>query len=286
MSYMKSNFKSLVDFKKLRKCNDVCKKWADRSNIGKNDYINFIINLRKNPHFYKDQLEVRFRCQFVKDVKYMFYAFDIENIVVEQFYHSVSSILTNLRITGNQRDELFSVGLYAIRSAVLNFRNHKSNASLFTFVYNGIYQKITGNIFKEKLKTKRRKNFCINESDIFGNKKNKLNMESMAFEKINYDESLEHEEAKDCINKLFLESDLTQDEIYLMNQYMRRDIDSPTWNAKYRENFEKINGKKISKQGVFCKLAKIQRKMWATYSKIKNVPFFDRSNKFQMTVIK
>lgn len=286
MNYMKKDFKYLVDFKKLRKCNDVCKKWADRFGIGKNDYINFIINLKKNPYVFKDQLEVRFRCQFVKDIKYMFYAFDIENLVVEQFYHSVSSILTNLKISGNQRDELFSVGLYAIRSAVLNFRNHKSNASLFTFVYNGIYQKITGAIIKEKAKARRRKKICVNESDMPNSKKSKATMDYIAFEKINYDENFEQDEAKDCVSKLFSESNLTKDEMLLINKYMHRDIDSPSWNAEYREIFEQNNGRKISKQGVFCKLAKIQRKMWATYSKIRKVPMFDSSNKFQIAMLK
>lgn len=286
MAMMKDNFKSLVDVEKLRKSNDICKKWADRFHVEKNDYISFIINLKKNPEPFKNQLEVRFRSQFVKDLKSMFYAFEVENTIIEQFYYTIPHIMKKIKPDDQIKDELFSVGLIALRSAVLNYRSHKSKASLCTFCYNGVFQKMLGTIHKNRLKDSRKKVFFFNESDIIsGNKKN-ISLDHLAKQSFDYDINFQNEEAQQCLNEILNNSDLDDDETFLIQRYMRRNIDALNWNAEFRDRFEKIYSKKISKQGVFCKLAKAQRKMWSTYSRLKKLPLFDKTNKFQTAIIK
>ena len=151
--YAHPDFKEKVDQKKLRVSNDLGKKWAERLGIKKNSHLKFMIDLMKNKKKYLDLLDSRYKSQFSKDYSKMFYAYEIENIVVEQYYHCVAHCLAKLNIPEHLRDDFQAIGLMGLRSAVWNFRTHKTNATLFTYCFNGVFNRILG------LKTKHAKSF-------------------------------------------------------------------------------------------------------------------------------
>ena len=81
---MQNNIDTIVDFEKLRQTNDLCHKWADRFGISSNKFMKFIINAKSNYEFYKNKLAIKYRSQFSKDCKVMFYAAEIEDVLQQK----------------------------------------------------------------------------------------------------------------------------------------------------------------------------------------------------------
>ena len=164
----RSNIEKYVDFEKLKDCNGVCYKWGQRFKVIKRDYMRLLIYIHKNPEAYKVKLEKKYRSQFSKDVKTMFYAAQIEEILVKQYHGMIYKIFKVLRIPIDLYESMEIDGMMAIRTAIWNYRHHKANASFSTFCYNNIFMRIQGAYGKIKSKKARRAKYfrITNESDL------------------------------------------------------------------------------------------------------------------------
>jgi hypothetical protein len=75
-------------------------------------------------------------------------------------------------------------------------------------------------------------------------------------------------------------ANLDIDEKVLLNFYMQRDNIDSSWNTKYIEYHKEKFGNKITKQAVYNRLFRLQRKIWNVYTKKFNIPFYDNRFRF------
>jgi hypothetical protein len=279
--YAHPDFKEKVDEKKLRVSNDLGKKWAERFGIKKNNHLKFMIALMKNKKKYLDSLDSRYKSQFSKDYSKMFYAYEIENIVVEQYYHCVAHCLAKLNIPEHLRDDFQAIGLMGLRSAIWNFRTHKANATLFTYCFNGVFNRILG------LKTKHAKSFTKVrkiklhlETDCFNPSHNSRQLNNICSVNVNFDIQIQEKECAEIYAQLLEKTNLKEDEMFLFQNYFTRNEGTANWCQLYRDKYPNESGSKISRQGVHVKLAIVKRKLWKTYSTIRKTNYLDLRNKF------
>lgn len=275
-------FYEKINIEKLRISNDIGKKWADRFQISKNDYMKFIIDIKKNKNKYFNSLEGRFKSQFSKDYKCMFYAAEVESAVIEQFYHAVQHCLTKLQVREANREEFHSIGLTSLRSAVWTYRTHKLKASFFTYCFNGIFHRILG--MKTKLyntKNNLNKKTMVLETDyIPASKRSMFGIADMKTTIVDFDRNIEDEESQNLLKSLLEKTPLKEDEIFLLTNFMSRHDETPDWCRLYREKFPTKEGKMVSRQGVHCKLAIVQRKIFQTLMKLRKSRPIALENKF------
>lgn len=265
----KDNINDYVNFEKLRKSNDLLKKWHTRFKIKKSGFMQFMQNMRKNPQFYINKLEQQYKSAFSKDHKTMFYASEVENILLEQYYPMLINIIKKLHIEECHFDDCLTHGLLSIRNSVWQFRSHERKASFFTFCYNGAYIGILGKKFNLTKKTKIQNNIkTINESDIYNPQQNGNFLQTIICKSSNPHEIYEKLFTND-IKTLLKECDLNSQELEIINRYINRYSETGTgrckWLNEYRKQFPKADGKIMSKQAVHQKLARIQRKIWNVY---------------------
>ena len=279
--YAHPDFKEKVDQKKLRVSNDLGKKWAERLGIKKNRHLKFMIDLMKNKKKYLDLLDSRYKSQFSKDYSKMFYAYEIENIVVEQYYHCVAHCLAKLNIPEHLRDDFQAIGLMGLRSAVWNFRTHKTNATLFTYCFNGVFNRILG------LKTKHAKSFnkvrkikLHLETDYFNPSYNSRQLNNICSINVDFDIQIQEKECAEIYAQLLEKTNLKEDEIFLLQNYLTRNEGTANWCQLYRDKYPNESGNKLSRQGVHVKLDIVKRKLWKTYSTIRKTNYLDPKNKF------
>lgn len=277
-----ADFYKTINIEKLRKSNDLGKKWADRFNISKNEYMKFIIAIKKDKSKYFDILENRFKSQFSKDYKSMFYAAEIEGLVIEQFYHTVQHCLNKLQIKDTNREDFHSIGLTSLRSAVWTYRTHKLKASFFTYCFNGIFHRILGVKTKlyKSLNTPNKK-IMVLEADYFSaSNSRRFGISDMKITNVDFDKNIEDEESQILFKSLLEHTPLKEDEIFLLKNFMSRQDETPDWCRLYREKFPTKEGKMVSRQGVHCKLAIVQRKIFQTLIKLRKARPIALESKF------
>lgn len=258
------NITEIVDFERLRRSNDICWKWAQRFGATQHDFIRFAVRMRNDLEGLKKRLEVRFRCQFVKDCKVMFYAVEVEEILVNQYTAMIFSILRRLKVPSNEHEELITEGLVAIRNATWHFRNVKgAKASFTTFCFNSIMLRIRGLRLKEYQKRQRREGivFVNNASDMSENFNFNL------FSK-DYSQNLEENNQAAEFDNILELCKLTEKETFLIRSFMSRfqgDSEQRVegrWYDKFTEKYPnpKLN-KNYSRQGVYNQLVRVQMKI-------------------------
>lgn len=279
--YAHPDFKEKVDENKLRISNDLGKKWRERFGVQKNDHLKFMIAMMKDKNKYLNSLENKYKSQFSKDYKKMFYAYEIENIVIEQFYHCVAHCISKLNIPEHLREDFHTIGLTSLRSAVWNFRTHKIKAGLFTFCFNGVFNRILGLRTKHAKSLKRSKKAKLHlETDYFQSQSNTQQLTRICSVSVDYDKNIQEAECAEIYKNLLENTELKTDELFLLQNYLTRNEGTANWCQIYREAFPNSNGKMISRQGVHVKLAIIKKKLWKTYALLRNVSYFDPKNKF------
>jgi len=277
---MQNNIDTIVDFEKLRQTNDLCHKWADRFGISSNKFMKFIINAKSNYEFYKNKLAIKYRSQFSKDHKKMFYAFEVENALIQQYYNCALKIIGILHIKEEDFDEYLSIALITARHAVWQYKTHKSRASFFTFLYNGIFMRLSGKKSKDYKNLKNRKFYIYNETDMV--KEDETN-QLLHFSKSKQEQVFYQDEIDMCKMKLqYIFDHVLQDESdkILLGLYIKRHEEHSKWCNKYREMFLKSDGKKLSRQAVHNKLKKMQEKLKFVFLKNKFDIDFSKQNKF------
>jgi len=271
---MKKDINNYVDFKRLKRSNDLCWKWAQRFGVNSHGYTSFAVCLRDRFQEHKDKLEVRYRCQFVKDFKIMFYAAESEEFMIKQYSAMILSILKKYKIPHNEHEDCLTEGMIAIRNATWNFRNIGVKASFTTYCYNSIMFRIRGMRLKTYKKRQRREaRFNVaNATDLSA--KFNFNIFPKKYSVIE-DEPDQHEE----IEKVLEMCKLTEKECFLIkcfiNRYQGRSEDRSKglWYTEFAEKFRNPKeNTKYSRQGIYNQLVRVQLKILHIMKKAEQAP--------------
>lgn len=272
---MRDNIQELVDFDKLKKCNDIGIKWTARFKLSNRKHVHFMHDLMKDTEKYKKLLPVQYRSQFVKDLKVMFYASSVESILCEQYTFMVLGIIKKFGIIKEDEvEDFFSEGCLAIKFATWHFRTHKSKANFTTFVYHAIFLRIRNKKQKaSEKKARRTKKFNIYaESDCSSN------IDCMVAKSVYFDEEYQEFTIQDII-KL---SKLTEKEEFIINCYVNRNIHS-LWYDEFRKKYKNEQlQKEYSRQSVYMQLIAVQNKI---IDFMKNKKLVDNDFKLERKVV-
>ena len=255
VSKMRKNIKELVDFEKLKKCNDLCFKWSKRMRVVRRDYMKFILGIYRNPESIVDKIKPKYLAEYKKDIQHMFYAQQIENLLAEQYHAMIFNIMQKMRIHPDRFDEFVSDGFLAIRSSTWQYRTHKVKATFTTFVHKAIFMRIKGQLNKLKLKKERRKNFHLYYES---------NFDSEMFSFNNFSKHIETEHTNNFdneINKIVFNAKLDDREECMLRCFVNRKIDE-LWYEEYQKKFinTKTN-KPYSRQSIYNQLLAVQNKV-------------------------
>jgi hypothetical protein len=248
------NIKELVDFERLKHANGLMFKWGQRFNISKRMYATFMALVKKRPEHYKKLLPVQFRSQFSKDCKIMFYAAEVESILVEQYTYMVLGIIRKLGIyKSDEIGHFFTEGCIAVKHSAWQYRNYHIKASFNTFVHRSIFMRIKGKIDKIASKKARRlQKFAIH---------NQCDME-FSFNSIPKTYAPMDDSCEISLDDIVRGASLTEKEECLIRAFVNRKIES-LWYKEYREKFPNTKTNKIySRQSISLQLMAVQRKVF------------------------
>ena len=260
-----------VDFELLKNSNAILYKWRCYFNIPENEKMNFFIDMYNNKRKFVDDLEQDKIKEFEKDYSNMFYALQVENTIINKFYHMVLHMIKKLRIYENRHDHYMDLGLLTIRSAVWSYRQiSDSNIKFSTYCYNGLLYRMRGENSKIYIsQNRKRKLYAKNYTDI---SKQDLNyhFQNLAVSKL--DDSLEQAESVKIIKDIISKIKMDEDDMTLFSVFIERDSLDKNWNKKYMNYFIDKYNKTITKQAIYNKLFKIQKKIWVEYAKNFGIP--------------
>ena len=267
ISRMRDDIKKLVDFEKLKKCNDICHKWAARFNVDKRDYMIFMYGIFKKPESVKNRLEVKYRSQFSKDCKVMFYAAEVEEILIKQYHAMIFNIMKKLRIDQNDFDQYITQGFMAIRAATWQYRTYKIEASFTTYAHRSIFMRIKGQLCKEKEKRDRQSNFKISSESDYDECftiDNHYNCKQ-------YSDS--HQDLNQDIENVIVESKLTEQEAMMLRGFTNHKINNGRWYDEYRKKYINIQiGRPYSRQSIYNQLEVLHNKLFEFFKTKDMIP--------------
>lgn len=264
-----------VDFVLLRQANDLLLKWANRQKepVTKNCFVKWCIRLWQNPELCKKQLPINYRSAFAKDCVKMFYAADVEEVIINQYYAMIFHVMNKLRIPDDSRDEYLSIGMNTIRYAVWQFRNHKIRCNFTTWCHNNIFMRIKGEFKKSMAKITRRNRSVRLATDIDANYK--LHDYAIVFP--NHD-MVEEEDTQNFFDKVVEKADLNESEKFMIDCFMKRHdkIYMEGKKAWYQEYLEKyactsVTGK-LTREAVRLRLMRLQKKLWRAWYAVLKKP--------------
>jgi len=271
----------ICDIAKLRKCNDLLWKWFVRTGQNKRQYYKWVINCWKDPASFKKTLPINMRSAFAKDSKTMFYAADVESDMIIQYQAMVSHIMKKLRYSSQDHDDLYVVGLHAVRMACWQFRTVSIKCNFTTFCFSSIYMRLCGELSKKSvLKLRRDKKATLS----FANELHQdFNIEKFVENRPTLDHT-EVDETEVLIENIIKKAALEGHELYLFKLLLKRANHTPSegnkvWYSSYFEKYKHTfpNGK-ITKQGFHQRLVQLQQKIWFVYHVIekKQVPIMPK----------
>lgn len=267
ISKMRDDIESIVDFEKLKKCNDLCHKWSLRLKIERKKYMKFMYIIFKNPELFKEKIQVNYRSQFSKDCKTMFYAAEIENVLLQQYHAMIFNIMKKFRIDPNNFDEYITEGFMAVRASVWQYRTYKIKASFTTYAHRSIFMRIKGKLCKDKEKRDRRGNLKIScESD---------------YDKSSFSIDTHHnckqyaltEDTELDVENVIIQSKLSNQEAMMIRSFANHKIDSGRWYDEYRKKYiNEKTGKPYSRQAIYNKLDILHRKLFDFFKENNMLP--------------
>lgn len=257
--HMRTNIAEIVDFEKLKKCNTICYKWCRHFKIKKVHYMRFVCNILKNQQHYAQKLSAKYKDQFAEDCKIMFYALEVENILIEQYNAMVFNIMKRMRISYDRYDDFITDGLMAIRSAVWQYRTYKVKASFTTYAHRAIFMRIRGKLHKERLKQLTKGDLKIKCVSDFENEE--FNLENCGMHK---DYAINKENIDLEIDNIIVGCNLTDQEAMLLRSFVNRRIDVSMWYIEYRAKYiNKQLNKPFSRQSIYNHLEVVHKKVIA-----------------------
>jgi hypothetical protein len=281
------DYKTLLDIDQLKAGNDLLYKWIKVFKIPDNKFTVFISDFVANPKKYADTLSESQRLQFLEEYPLMIYPKQIENTMVTQFYPMIVGIVTRLKEQDQDCiDEMMYHGCMAVRNALWKYRTHASNASLFTYIYDGAFLRMRGSRHKYRVTiAKKSENKTTNSTDLFrGLNENRGGMDSIADPKSKPIIDTLPDEVD--INKIFIEADLNLEEQEMMRLYIDRDMRKKDWSKIFRQNRLMPDGKLMSRQAVDNRLMIAKYKLWLVMHKMFGMEFRDKSMPFVKRYLK
>ena len=267
-----------ASYEKLKKSNGILHKWAKHFGVSIHKKIDFYIDLYKNKDKYYSELPSEKKSKFTKDHKVMFYALQVENALIKQYYNTILHMIRKFKITTDKVDHFRDAGLSSIRNSIWSFTNHKSKVSFMTFCYNGLFLRFRSEGHKVNLKRHRKKyKHFISVTDIVADKKNNFFELSADQDALPAHQHLINKEHENVVAQVFAEANLDEDECFIIKSYMQRDNLNLSWNADCIEFFKSKYNRSLRKQAIHNKLFKIQRKLWVIYSKKYGLTFYDKN---------
>lgn len=255
--HMRKDIESLVDFEKLKKCNAICYKWCGRFKVKKLHYMRFMYSIFKNPEQHVDKLPNKHKKQFIEDCKTMFYAAEIEDILIKQYNPMIFNIMKRMRINCDKYDDYVTDGMMAIRSAVWQYRTYKIKASFTTYAYRAIFMRLRGILHKESLKKLIKGEFKLNYVGDFENEDFKL--ENCGHFK---DYSANMEDINFEIDKIIIGCSLSDQEAMVLRSFVNRTVDVSVWYIDYRKKYiNKQSNKPFSRQTIYNHLFAVHEKV-------------------------
>lgn len=260
----------VIDFKKLKKANDLLFKWAQRFGISKNKFVRWAIALPKNYDEHKKLLPIPLRSAFSKEKNVMFYAGQVQSILVDQYSQMIHKILKYINISkcNEQYEDMYGEGLIAIMYATWSYRNVGNKCSFTTFCYNTLFMRLKGIKFKQYRKEKNRgaKAMIFSETDQGDNF-----LLSDFFNSNDPEPACFHESVGIVLEKLIIAANLDESDAFLIKSYSNRKerLDKGLWYQEFSEKFThtfKLN--RITKQGLQQRVKRLHAKLWFHYKKI------------------
>jgi hypothetical protein len=270
----KKELEKVVDFARLKKANGLLLKWAVRFDICKNKFVRWVSSLNANAEEHKNKLPINMRSAFVKDCKVMFYASEIQSILVEQYSQMVHQTLSKIRIPQdtNQYDEFYNEGLLAIVYASWSFRQTKSKCSFTTFVFNTINMRLKGNKFKDYKKAKRRSDKVAIYTE--AEKDENFNLAEMSPVKDSEPEIFV-EPVNKVVDRLIEVANLDEADAFMLRAYANRKeiVDKTLWHTEFTEKYaHTFMFGRVTKQGLQQRMKRLQKRLWSHYKKIYGDP--------------
>jgi hypothetical protein len=271
-----------VDLARLQKSNGLADKWHKYFGISENYKFKFFINMMKNKEEYLEKLPSEKQDEFKSDYKNMFYAKLCENAILKKYYYLILYLIRKFQVDSQYHDHYLDLGLLSIRHSIWSFLDIEKKSGLTTYVYAGIFRRFMGEKGKIIIKTKRKKYIKIKfASELKSASKDDRcgfeNVLAVAQESVS---ELEELETNSVFSEIIASANLDADEKVLLNLYMQRDNIQNNWNLKYFEYHKLKFGKSITKQAIYNKLFKTQRKIWSIYTKKFNLPYQDDRLRF------
>lgn len=265
----------ICDVERLRKSNDLAWKWFCRSDADKRLFFSWSINLWKNPNEFKKTLSSAMKSAFSKDLKNMFYANEIESLVIAQYHAMVKFILKKIKHTEQEHDHLLNTGLNAVRISCWQFRTVGKKCGFTTFCHNSVFLRIKGDKNKEFITKKRRsEKFIIFSQNEFDEKFDICQIQDKDFRNLKFD----FEEAKEILAEVVKRAKLEEHELFLLESLIKRfdhikSEDNNLWYSEYLKRYSNTfpNGR-ISREGLRQRVIKVQKKIWHHWHNIQKLP--------------
>ena len=262
---MKGNIKELVDFEKLKKCNDKCFYWAKKLRIERRYFMRFALQIYKDKNSVLGKLNPKYHAKYLEDCKTMFYAAEVEDLLLDQYHAMIFNIMKKMRVNPFKKEYYVTDGFLAIRAATWQYRTYKVKASFTTFVHKAIFLRIKGQLHKESAKKERRKNFYLSyEADI--------DVETFNLNTFPSKHIPEYHSYHQDISAIIKSAGLNEKETCLLECYINRKIDT-LWYEDYRNRFwnEKMK-KPFSRQSIYNQLLAVQTKVMESMIQSKMIP--------------
>jgi hypothetical protein len=257
---MIKNIEEFVDFQKLKDCNEKLLMWSKHFGIEKKNLLRFVWSIHKNKESVQERLNKKQYSQYKKDCETMFYAGEVEELLIVQYDRMIFKNIRQFKIKESEESMYHSIGQMAIRNAVWSYRNHAIKASFTTFVAKSIFLRIRGEVFRIALKKRRHESLKINNESDFD-------------ENFKLDSFKKHIEPKfDIMGEVFKvihECGLTDQEAMLIKCFVNRGVNSEIWYNEYKKKYKNIRtNKDFSKQSFYDHLFKVQQLI---AEKLKNI---------------
>ena len=265
-----ADLEKLVDFSRLKKSNDLLLKWGNRLGVCKNRFVRWAIGAMKNPEAQKKLLPVVMRSAFAKDCKSMFYASEVQSILVEQYEQMIHKILKYIYITQDKEiyQDFYNEGMIAIMYATWSYRTVKNKCNFTTFCYNTLFMRLRGMKNKDYRKQQRRtsKKMIYTECDQGEN----FSLADYA-EKDNSDQYSLIEPIDIVLEKLISAANLNEADAFLIKAYTNRKerLEKGVWYHDFQQKFtHTFKHNRITKQGLQQRVKKLHAKLWFHYKKM------------------
>jgi hypothetical protein len=252
------NINELVDFDRLRDANGLLMKWSKHFKMLKTNHVHFCIMMWQNPKEFEQKLPAKRRKTFAKDCQTMFYAKEIEEILVKQFHPMVFKLMKRLKIPFHLFDHFEVEGMIAVRNSVWNYRWHDILCSFSTFCYNSAFMRLRSHYHKMQGKNIQREKRALirNETEFDVN----FDFRTCPKEYINDAEYDLNAQIQGIIERCQLD----EKEAMLLRCFAFREEGSVTWQSEYRKKYKnnKMGGKPLSRQSVYNHLEMVQTKIF------------------------